>query len=371
MKILFWSEYFLPNIGGVEVFSAHLVSALRALGHEIVIVSSRRDLKHPDEIRHGDVPVFRFPFQALLTSQNYRQILSARERIAELRRMFQPDVVHLNTVGPSLFFYAHTTSAFPAPTVVTIHGLPDRFAPQFSLLQRVLTSARWVVAVSRAMLDDTRAIEPTINSRSSIIYNSLQISTITPLPLDFDAPRVLGLGRLIREKGFDLAIRAFPHVLDRFPAAQLCIAGEGPEKLSLAALAREAGIERAVKFTGRIEPDDVPALINESSLVVMPSWYEPFGLVALQAAQMGRPVVATRLRGLDEVVLEGKTGLLFDPRNSTALAEALEWLLAHPAEAQRMGQAARRHARGTFQWKRHVAAYDALYQRLHKRARRA
>jgi glycogen(starch) synthase len=101
----------------------------------------------------------------------------------------------------------------------------------------------------------------------------------------------------------------------------------------------------------------------------MPSrWEEPFGLVAVEAALMARPVVASRVGGLAEVVADGETGLLVDKEDPAALARAVTHLLKNPATAERMGQAARRRARELFGFERQVDAYDGLYQRLAEEA---
>ncbi len=96
----------------------------------------------------------------------------------------------------------------------------------------------------------------------------------------------------------------------------------------------------------------------------MPSRFEPFGLVALQAAQMGRPVIASRVGGLPEVVVDGETGLLVDPENVPLLAQAIESLLAQPDRSVEMGAQARAHAERNFSWDRFVGHYEMLYKRL-------
>jgi glycosyltransferase involved in cell wall biosynthesis len=107
----------------------------------------------------------------------------------------------------------------------------------------------------------------------------------------------------------------------------------------------------------------VPALINTSSLVVVPSrWDEPFGLVALEAALMARPVIAARAGGLVEVVEDGVTGLLVDKESPGQLAEAVIRLLRDPIAADRMGAAGRDLARELFGWERCVDEYEQLYQ---------
>ena len=106
-------------------------------------------------------------------------------------------------------------------------------------------------------------------------------------------------------------------------------------------------------------------LMNTATIVVMPSrWQEPFGLVALEAALMARPIVATRVGGLPEVVAHERTGFLVEPENSRALAEAITFLLEHPGTAKQMGHTARDRAQKEFNWQKHVDAFDALYREL-------
>jgi glycogen(starch) synthase len=112
-----------------------------------------------------------------------------------------------------------------------------------------------------------------------------------------------------------------------------------------------------------VAPHDVPALINTASVVVVPSrWNEPFGLVALEAALMARPVVAARAGGLAEVVEHGTTGLLADKEDAVAFARAVTDLLADPVWADRIGSTARRRARERFAWDRCVDEYERLYE---------
>jgi glycogen(starch) synthase len=193
---------------------------------------------------------------------------------------------------------------------------------------------------------------------------------LLPAPLPFAAPRLLCLGRVVVQKGFDVALRAFAQLAGRYPQARLVVAGDGEALSALVQLAGALGIAGAVEFPGWAAPGDVPALINCCTMVLMPSRYEPFGLVALQAGQMARPVVASRVDGLPEVVVDGETGLLVEPENPEALARAIVCLLEDPALAARMGQAGRRRAEEAFSWEHHLEAYEALFQHLARNAKR-
>ena len=188
---------------------------------------------------------------------------------------------------------------------------------------------------------------------------------LQPAPLSFDSPRLLCLGRLVEEKGFDVALVAFASLLARYPEARLIIAGDGPARPDLEQQASTLGIWDAVEFTGWVAPEKAPELINTASVVVIPSrWQEPFGLVALEAALMARPIVATRVGGLPEIVVHQRTGLLVENENSKAISEAIAFLLDRPETATRMGREARIRVLKEFSWRAHVDSYDVLYREL-------
>jgi glycogen(starch) synthase len=172
------------------------------------------------------------------------------------------------------------------------------------------------------------------------------------------------LGRLIPHKGADLALTAFASVVDRFPRARLTIAGEGPERPKLEEQAVALGLKDVVEFAGWVSPERVPAIINSATVVIIPSWREGLPWVAMEAAHMARPIVATSVGGLPDVIVDRQTGLLVEPGNSGAIAEAVVWLLDHPEKAVQIGKNARLQAQNAFSWAGYVNAYDDLYQRL-------
>jgi glycogen(starch) synthase len=314
---------------------------------------------------YAGISVHRFPFLEALDSRDPRQIVQVRQQVARLLQRFQPDLVHAFYASFSSFFL---TPALPTsvPVVLTLHdAYPDLTLQPDAVLGSLLRRADWVAACSPAVLQRTVAQVPSIADHASAIINALPLPDLAPTPLPLDSPRLLCLGRVVPGKGFDIALRAFALLHPRFPRARLIIAGDGPALPLLQELAGELAITSWVDFPGWVEPPDVPALLSTASVVLMPSIsFEPFGLVALQAAQMGRPIVASRSGGLQDVVRDTQTGLLVDPSDVTALAEATCSLLADPLLASRVGQAAYQYACTAFSWERHVGEYVGLYQRL-------
>ena len=289
-------------------------------------------------------------------------LMRIRQKVAALKRTFAPDLLHVNAVDVGNVFHLLTAHVDSAPLLVTLHG---EWQPQHDgVVKNIFGAADWVAGCSQAILEKGRQLAPDIISRSCVIYNGLEVPLLRPTQLPFETPRVLCLGRLSPEKGFDLALTAFAAILRQFPQARLMIAGDGSARLDLEQQAAQLEIGHHVDFLGWVEPEDVPALINTATLVVMPSRQESLPLVALEAALMGRPLVATCVGGLPEVVAHEQTGLLVNLEDSRALADAVELLLRRPAMAIQMGLNARSRAQQLFSWQRHVDGYDALYKKL-------
>jgi glycogen(starch) synthase len=240
------------------------------------------------------------------------------------------------------------------PTVVSLHA-PIRLPA--AVLRRLLTEVEAVAAVSASM---KQQFSPLLAARTGpvrVIHNGLAFPAEPPAPLRQPAT-ALCLGRMVHEKGFDIALRA----LSQVPQLRLIVAGDGIALPALQQLAKELSIADRVEFRGWVHPQAVPDLLNEVSVVLMPSrWEEPFGLVALQAAQMGRPIIASRIGGLPEIIRHGETGLLVPHEDPSALAKALQTLSDESSVAAAMGSAARLHAADSFSIERCASQYQELY----------
>lgn len=341
-----------------------LLTALQKRGYEFRVITSHDNYNLPDEGQFRGISIYRFPFQSVLLRYDMSLLKTIQKRVAEIKRRFRPHVIHINSIQPSVFFHLLTHPANTTSVLVTVHSPLRRFKRN-SMVSKLLHTAHWVTTVSKAMLSDVLQFMPEMTARTSVVYNGLDMPALQPAPLPFDEPRIMCLGRVVADKGFDLALCAFRRTVDRFPKARFIIAGDGPERAPLERQAAKLGLAQAVEFTGWIRPEDIPQLINTVTMVLMPSrWREPFGLVAVQAAQMARPIVASRVGGLPEIVVHGETGILVEKENSAALAEQIAFLLQHPEQAIQMGQAARKRSQDLFGMERFAGDYDALYQKL-------
>ncbi|HEY7221489.1 MAG TPA: glycosyltransferase family 4 protein, partial [Candidatus Binatia bacterium] len=325
MRVLVWQETFWPYVGGIEVLAPKLFSALKQRGYEIIVVTRQDSPDLAEQEDYQGIRIYRFPFWTVLNSANLGEVIELRSRVAELKRAFAPDLVHLNSFGPSVVLHHDTAIACGAPLLVTLHTTPQHMNAgslgRDGLFGKTLRKADWVTCVSKAVLTQVRQLVPEVATYSSVAYTGLVAPAFFPDPLPTNPPRLLCLGRLVPEKGFDLALKAFASIVDRFPSARLVIAGDGPARSFLENQATELGLQHCVEFVGWVTPERVPELINTATVVIMPSRNEGLGSVALEAALMARPIVAARVGGLPEIVLHRKTGLLVDDGDQEALAE--------------------------------------------------
>jgi glycogen(starch) synthase len=287
--------------------------------------------------------------------------MKMRNQLVALCRALSPELVHVVFTGPTIYYETFMRPAHTAPTLLSFHGSwPHRFADGF--LARSLSNAAWITACSESALADLRAMAPAVADRSSAILNGLDPPATPPTPLPFDPPVLLCAGRVEREKGFDVALAAFAEVLRSHPRARLLIAGDGTCRTQLEIIAQRLGLTQNVDFLGWVSPEAMTTLINRCTLALVPSRLEGFGLLALEAALMSRPVVASNVGGLPEVL--GGAGVLVPSEDSDALAGAILRLLNEPQTALEEGANLHQIARRDFTAKRHADQYEELYAQL-------
>lgn len=228
--------------------------------------------------------------------------------------------------------------------------------------------ATWIVSNSQATLDALPVLARRAGKITTVYFGVPSQSAAAPSHPDASGGRiVLCGGRLHPSKGQDLLIEAAPSVLRRHPTATFQLAGgaqKGSEAYAerLRAAARAHGLDQTVDFLGFVE--DTVELWRAADVYVQPSRDEPFGLGVLEAMMLGKPVVASAVGGLRELVIDGETGLLVAPGDARALSDAICRILDDPALAARMGAAGAERARSTFSIESAVQAIAATYAQL-------
>lgn len=366
MRILYWTPFFLPDTGGMETLSAHLLPELVKRDHQLAVVASHGSTPLPDETDYQGIPIYRFHFRSAVRRENLGQLLKIRKRIAALKRAFQPDLVHIHVSDPSGFFHLQTLQAHPSPTLISLHtNLADEiYTGSDTLMGQLLDKADWITCVSKATMENATRCKPEITNRCSVIYNGIKTPAKIPDLLPFDPPLLLCLGRLIPSKNFDLVIEAMLILVKRYPHLRLFIAGDGLQREELQDLTVSLKLEEQVEFIGWVPQEDVQEVLNKATLLVLPSRREGLPMSALEAAHMARPIITTDVGGNPEIVLHQQTGLIVQVGDVQGLVDAIAYLLDHPQRAQEMGDAARRHAQELFNLEKTANAYDKIYHKL-------
>jgi glycosyltransferase involved in cell wall biosynthesis len=209
------------------------------------------------------------------------------------------------------------------------------------------------------------------------IYNGIEIEEYNPdlkeirnkklevrreLGLKNDVPVIGAIGRLVWQKGFEYLIRAAPEVLKKCPEARFLIVGEGPLQNELILTSEKLNVADRIIFSGF--RNDIKEILASIDVLAMPSLLEGLPMVLLEAMAMAKPIVATRIDGITEVLENSKTGLLVPAKNSHALAEAIVGILDDKAKANFFGQNAREAAKEKFSVKKMVEQIESAYEKL-------
>ena len=339
---------------------------MKKLGYEFCVVTSHGSLALPDVDEYDSIPVHRFKFQSSLENKNAEEIFQNIKRLKEVKEKFKPDLVHINFTDPSIFFHFRTNNSLQVKTIVSFRlSVENNSSRANSLLLQTLENADWITTSSKAIKDELIQLNPEVGEYSTVIYPSLEKPDIDPVPVSFLPPVLLCFGRIVNEKGFDLAIEAVSIISKKYSGIKLIIAGDGPAKDELIKKTKKLGIENNVDFLGWINPDEIPNIINKSSIVIVPSrWKEAFGQVALQAMQLGRPVIAADSGGLKEIIDNKLNGILVEKENPSAIAEAVIFLIENKKNALNLGLNGKKTAQDKFSWDENINSFNKLYQHL-------
>jgi glycosyltransferase involved in cell wall biosynthesis len=175
---------------------------------------------------------------------------------------------------------------------------------------------------------------------------------------------ILSVGRLVWRKGYKYLIDAMLHVLSEYPNAKLVIVGHGEQGIPLQIYVKKLGIDGSVRFLDNVSREKLYSLYSEAEVYVQPSLYEPFGITILEAMSMRKPVVATSVGGIQEIITNGVEGLLVEPRNSSQLADAVINLLSDSSLRRKLGNKARERVEKEFTWEAIAKKNLALYNNL-------
>lgn len=391
MRISLVSEHASPlavlggaDGGGQNVHVDALARALARRGHDVVVHTRRDDPALPSRVRlaagvtvhHVDAgPPRPVPKDDLLPFMG-----EFAERLVAAWRSAPPDLVHAH-FWMSALASLDAADRLDVPVAITFHALgsvkrrhqgsQDTSPGQRADVERaLLRSPAHVIATATEEVTELAALGADLD-RVRVVPCGVDLDLFRPDgPQEprGERPRVLSLGRLVPRKGVDDVVRA----LVALPDVELVVAGGppraelsgDPEVRRLTRLAGELDVLDRVEFRGAVARSEVPALVRSADVVACVPWYEPFGIVPLEAMACGRPVVGSAVGGLLDSVVPGRTGMLVPPRHPYQLARVIGDLLADPGARARLGRAGARRARSRYSWDRVALEHERIYATL-------
>jgi len=272
-------------------------------------------------------------------------------RIRQLHAAKPIDVIHAHAALPCGHAAALLSRRLNIPFVVTVHGLdvfnnchlggiPAAWRRKVSV--DVYRAARNVVCISGKVQEILKTGTPA-DTCSTIVYNGVDPSLFSPNPAvvkPFD-PEILIVGTLLRSKGHELVLRALGKLRPFFPQLRCRIIGEGPDRPLFEAMVRDLGMGQQVQFVGRQSRSEVAEAMRRCSVFALPSRNEGLGCVYLEAMSCGKPVIACRGQGIEELIEHGKNGWLISVDGLEELVQGLSVLLGSPELRAGIGAAAR------------------------------
>ncbi len=391
MRILHLSWEYPPVIYGGLGRHVHALTRTQAeLGNDVAVLTQAVEGLPADEIVDG-VRVIRVPNDAPYVSLDEGHLIDwvmgfnsglGRAGVQVLRG-WSPEVVHGHD-----WLVAHAgvllRDVLDVPYISTMHateaGRHQGWLP--SELSKSIHGIEWwscrqaarVICCSAHMRSEVHRLFELPQDRIDVIPNGIdphgwQVSSqqrrqareANPGPL------IVFTGRLEWEKGVHSLIDALPAVRRAVPGARLVVAGRGSAEQRLRDQVRAKRLGRQVTFAGWMPQDALRGLVAAADAVVVPSIYEPFGIVALEAAVLGAPLVVARTGGLTEIVSDGRTGWTFEPGNATDLAIALIDALTHPKRARSRARFARQRVERDFGWPVIAQRTEAVYRDAQRR----
>lgn len=343
LRILISSGVFAPHAGGAESLFGDLGRELVRQGHDVTVITRRLPDTPRRETLHGmRIERFRYPVDYEAIRYGLRYVIRTPPTVWRLFRLMRRQRVQTVVIGlldMSALYLLRLRERLPFRLVLYLHGgetrdLPRRYPDFQRLLLRCLGEADRVVAVSSALARDAEAHLPSVADRIEVIPNGIDTAAIDAAQPERRArPYMLIVGRLVRGKRVDTVLTAFANVCADIPDVDLVVAGDGPERMALLALADRLGIpEDRVQFAGTLPRERVFGLMKGALLLVHASESEGDPIVALEARAAGRLLLAARATGLRDAIVEGVHGAFFDTADAAALGRLMLRFASSAAE---------------------------------------
>lgn len=388
MKIAVISDVYYPMTNGVAVFSHNLANGLSKKGHEVMVIcpsfqgkfyseklesglmvthlSSIRFPFYPDQI--NEVPekseLFGLPMPRLAYRYGIWFSINPWFELKKVLREFGPDVIHLQTAETIAVATLRYAKKYNVPLVTTGHTYPDNITGQFKILKPIkkpldkimsaymmsfLKHAEYATMPTELAINDLvpknrKSFKVTVEAisngvdLSSFVPGEMEEEIVEKYGLDKAKKRVLYVGRVDPEKSIHLVVKAFAKALNQMSNIELVIVGDGTDLENLKHLAKELGIEKNVKFLGRIMPPELIKIYRTGDVFATGSETETQGIVLIEAAAVGLPLIAVDVGAVGEICINQVNGELCEPKNIDQISKSMVKILTDEKLAKKYGK---------------------------------
>lgn len=378
MKIVIASDIYYPMTNGVAVFSHNLALGLAKRGHEVMVIcpsfngeyhidkeqgvktvhlTSAKFPFYPDQI--NEVPKRKeflgMPMPRLTYKNGIWWSTRALSEVKKVLDEFRPDVIHLQTAETIAIAVMYYVRKNHTPLVTTGHAYPDNVTGQFKFLKPVkkpvdaavrtymasfLKHSEYATMPTEMAIDD---LVPKNRKHFKVsveaLSNGVDLSKFTTgkpkaeiakkYNIDLKKPRVLYVGRVDPEKSIEKVVEAYALAIKKVPEAEFLIVGDGIAKPELEKMVAERGLENKVRFLGRVMPPDLQEIYKTGTLFATASKTETQGIVLIEAAATGLPLVAVDAGAVKELCRNKRNGILCRPDNVAQMARAMVKILSN------------------------------------------
>lgn len=367
MKVAIVAPYFYPQVGGAEVYTINIARRLKAMGWDVVIVTTGRSTSNTPESLEG-MRVYRL--KTLMKLSNTPVGIGWRRELKRIFRAEQPDVINSHTPVPYIADMAQRVSA-ETPFLLTYHNdlakdfLPAKILAWIAnqlLIGPTLRGSKCIIATSEYYARESSCLKRHKGS-IRIVPPGVDISRFHPdVAVDPElSARYLGqrvvlfvgsLNKSHQHKGLNVLIHAFQRISRESPDTRLVVVGKGSGMDMYRSMADAAGIEEKIDFVGYVEDSQLPQYYRLATVFAMPSTNrsEGFGIAYIEANAVGTPVVGSKTGGIPYAVRHNETGILVEPNNADSLYQALRLLLDNPDLRKRLGEAGSKRVLDELSW---------------------
>lgn len=349
MKIYQVVPYYPPHLGGMEIFVQRLSEGLANRGHDVTVFTTSNgkteSISKVNNVRVISLKKMSHIYNVPIVPSLFWRLLDEEK----------PDVINAHQYP---VFFSDTSAWISLlrniPFVLWVHVVSDPKSPFSGLISDTYysTIGKFPFVMAESI------ISPTLAYKQRLIGLGVRSNKIRVIPYGIDVEKfyyakksqsfkarygcrdskiILSVGRLNYQKGFEYLIKAMPAILRRIPEAKLLIVGEGEQLGSLKNLTKLLNLNQSVIFTGALVQKEIPIAYASADIFVLPSLFESFGISLVEAQAAGKPVIGTRTGGVPEALIENKTGLLVDPRDSKQLEIAILKVLLDNCLTEKLG----------------------------------